>query len=156
MKAISVWEPWASLIRCKAKTIETRGWYTKYRGPLLICASKGGLPLYKLDYHMSLWEIQCGLAPLIGKPLDLNNATWPGVGIMHLNHGKAVALANLTDCKKADDMTLGEIGTDHRFGDFSSGRFAWILSEIKPVEYFRVTGKQGFFNVPDELIKVQP
>lgn len=36
MKALSVRQPWASLIACGAKTIETRVWGTTYRGPLLI------------------------------------------------------------------------------------------------------------------------
>lgn len=40
VKAISLWEPWASLMRSGAKTVETRSWYTSYRGPLLICAAK--------------------------------------------------------------------------------------------------------------------
>ncbi len=40
MKAISIREPWASMIREGIKSIETRTWYTSYRGPLLICASK--------------------------------------------------------------------------------------------------------------------
>ena len=39
MKALSVKEPWASQIRSGKKTIEFRTWATKYRGPLLICAS---------------------------------------------------------------------------------------------------------------------
>ena len=39
MKALSVKEPWAGLIRSGKKTIETRTWKTHYRGPLLICAS---------------------------------------------------------------------------------------------------------------------
>lgn len=39
MRAISVKEPWASMIRAGIKTIETRTWKTNYRGPLLICAS---------------------------------------------------------------------------------------------------------------------
>lgn len=39
MKALSVKQPWASLIASGEKTIETRVWATKYRGPLLICAS---------------------------------------------------------------------------------------------------------------------
>ena len=38
--AISLWEPWASLMATGAKTIETRGWATRHRGPLLICAAK--------------------------------------------------------------------------------------------------------------------
>jgi hypothetical protein len=40
IKAVSLWEPWASLMRTGAKTIETRSWFTSYRGPLLICAAK--------------------------------------------------------------------------------------------------------------------
>lgn len=37
--ALSVKEPWAGLIRSGRKTIEVRSWLTKYRGPLVICAS---------------------------------------------------------------------------------------------------------------------
>lgn len=40
MKALSVRQPWASLIASGAKTIELRSWPTRYRGELLICASK--------------------------------------------------------------------------------------------------------------------
>lgn len=40
MKAISIREPWATLIRNGDKTIETRTWSTKYRGKILLCASK--------------------------------------------------------------------------------------------------------------------
>lgn len=39
MKAISIKEPWASMIANGQKTIETRVWKTSYRGKLLICAS---------------------------------------------------------------------------------------------------------------------
>jgi hypothetical protein len=40
MKAISLKEPWVSLIASGQKTIETRVWCTKHRGPLLIVGSK--------------------------------------------------------------------------------------------------------------------
>lgn len=40
MKAISVKQPWASLIASGEKTIETRTWPTNYRGDLLIVSSK--------------------------------------------------------------------------------------------------------------------
>ena len=38
MKALTIMQPWASLIACGAKTIETRSWPTKYRGPIAIHA----------------------------------------------------------------------------------------------------------------------
>ena len=40
MKALSVKQPWANLIACGRKTIETRTWATRYRGSLLIVSSK--------------------------------------------------------------------------------------------------------------------
>jgi len=40
MKALSIKEPYASMLRNGKKTIETRTWETKYRGPILLCASK--------------------------------------------------------------------------------------------------------------------
>ena len=39
MKAISIRQPWASMIADGHKTIEIRTWTTRYRGPLLIVAS---------------------------------------------------------------------------------------------------------------------
>ena len=41
MRALSIRQPWAWLIINGLKTLETRGWTTEYRGPLLIHASKG-------------------------------------------------------------------------------------------------------------------
>ncbi len=40
MKAITIHQPWASLIVVGAKRFETRSWETKYRGPIAIHASK--------------------------------------------------------------------------------------------------------------------
>ena len=40
MRALSVREPWASLIASGEKTLEIRSGRTHYRGPLLICATQ--------------------------------------------------------------------------------------------------------------------
>ena len=40
MKALSIKQPWANMIASGEKTIETRMWSTKHRGPLLIVSSK--------------------------------------------------------------------------------------------------------------------
>jgi hypothetical protein len=40
MKAISIKQPWASLIAAGIKTLEIRQWPTVHRGPLLICSSR--------------------------------------------------------------------------------------------------------------------
>ena len=40
MRALSLWQPWASLMYDERKKIETRGWEMLYRGPLAIHAAK--------------------------------------------------------------------------------------------------------------------
>jgi len=41
LKALTVTQPWASLIAFREKTIESRSWSTSYRGELVIHAAKG-------------------------------------------------------------------------------------------------------------------
>ncbi len=153
MKAISLWEPHASLMRTTAKKIETRSWATEYRGRLLICATKTGLPEVELLELLSRWEFQGGLAPLLGHSLDLKGNGWYDVGPEHLNFGKAVAIVQVINCKPTVQLTDDEIGTDRPFGNFAPGRFAWITNMVrKDFTPFPVKGHQGFFTVADEFI----
>lgn len=39
MRALSIKQPWASLIISGRKTLEVRSWSTQYRGPIIVCAS---------------------------------------------------------------------------------------------------------------------
>lgn len=152
MRAISLWEPWASLIRTGAKTIETRSWSTPYRGPLLICAAKGGLPRKEVAGWLSLWEFQHGLAPLLGKD-DPSVAERPSITVDHLLFGKAVAIVELVDCRPTVDLSDEEIGNDRPFGDFTPGRFAWFLKMVRnDFVPFPITGSQGFFEIGEAWI----
>ncbi|WP_321377032.1 ASCH domain-containing protein [Trichococcus shcherbakoviae] len=158
MKGISLWEPWASLIACGAKRYETRSWPTNYRGPLLICASKGGLLKSKLIDVIEELAYQGGLAPLIGKPLDATgeNTHCRSITHKHLQFGKAVAICRLTDCKETGHMSQDEIGIDMPFGDFASGRFAWKLDDVCRLECSpSFTGRQGLFNVPLDVSRTR-
>jgi activating signal cointegrator 1 len=91
VRALSLWQPWASLVACGRKTIETRSWRTGYRGPLAIHASqrpprKGECPgevfvngIGELSYWLpEPWteedQTRAGLPPdgdLVGFPLPL-------------------------------------------------------------------------------------
>jgi len=143
MKAISLWEPWASLIALGAKTYETRHWPWKYRGELLICAAKGGLSKIEL--------------------LDLLNFK-PFRNVLgenpKLNFGNAVAIVNVTDCIPTEKMEFDSIKPvyEQDFGDYTYGRFAIRLENIRRIKNpFPVKGAQGFFNVElptFEFIKV--
>lgn len=45
MKALSIKQPWASLVAAGYKTVECRTWKTTYRGELLICSSRGDVEI---------------------------------------------------------------------------------------------------------------
>lgn len=103
MRALTLWQPWASLVACGRKTIETRSWRTGYRGPLAVHASarpprKGECPgevfldgVGDLTYFLpEAWteeeQVKAGYPPdgdLIGFPLPL---------------GAVVATCTLVDC----------------------------------------------------------
>jgi len=49
VKALSLTQPWASLVALGFKRVETRSWGTIYRGPLAIHAAKG-FPRFARDF----------------------------------------------------------------------------------------------------------
>lgn len=49
MKALSVKQPWATLLVGGRKTIEVRSWKTAYRGSLVICASAAPKNVFWFD-----------------------------------------------------------------------------------------------------------
>jgi activating signal cointegrator 1 len=134
MKAISLWQPWASLVALKVKTVETRCWYTDYRGDLLICAAKTMNMEYQ-DYYYSLPSI-----PMLSesKPVPYKD----------LPRGYAVAKVSLTDCIKMTE-TLIDKQSDMEIacGNWEIGRYAWMLGDITPVTPFPVRGQQKLFEV---------
>ena len=67
MKALSIHPEYAMNIIKGLKTVEVRGWTTKYRGDILICATanKGKLSLWECDLETELLP-----APEGGRPLQ--------------------------------------------------------------------------------------
>ena len=49
MRALSLWEPWASAMHLGRKENETRSWPTQYRGDVVICAAKRKMTKDDLD-----------------------------------------------------------------------------------------------------------
>jgi len=144
IKAISLWQPWASLIAWGGKKYETRSWATNYRGPLLICASRK--PFNPLVYE--------------GAFLNTLSTFWGSINHRFPSRlyilGCAVAIVELTNCSPAAVVAqiLEPRSYEMAFGDFTPGRWAWTLDNIRRIEPFPVKGRQGLFEVelPEGLI----
>ena len=114
MKVLSVIEPWATLIKEKQKFIETRSWKTSYRGELYIHASSKKIKTN--DSHIN------ELLKLI-----------PNIP---MGYGNIICKCKLVDCIYMDQEFINRIKENKReylCGEYSLGRYAWILEDIEPL-----------------------
>ncbi len=141
LKAISLWQPYCSLIALGIKQYETRSWKTNYRGKLLICSTA---KLTKKQYQQ-YWKI-CSSVELP----DWNEINFPC--------GKAIAVCDLVDCIPiTPSLITQQSETEIKSGDWEVGRYAWKLENIQPItEPFAVKGKQGLFNISVDTLPSNP
>lgn len=144
MKAISLWQPWASLIAAGIKRIETRSWPIEWRGPLAIHAAKYRLTRRQREaMRTDLNEMSLLLFP------DRRCITEPTVMLGDLPYGAVVAVAHVIACRDTSEVRERVSAQERMCGDFRPGRFAWMLERIQklrsPVE---CRGAQGIFELP--------
>lgn len=146
MKALSLWQPWASVIfetddlGVQVKPDETRGWPTRVRGRIAIHAAKhqDRAITHHYGHHLAAF----------------------GVRWRELPFGAIIGTVEIADCvpteeiaKRRKDWQL--FWGDYRIvGDDGKPRFAFVLRSPRrfptPVQW---KGRQGFFDVPDELAR---
>jgi hypothetical protein len=129
LKAISLWQPWATAIALGKKQYETRSWGTTYRGRLLICSAKK-----ELDESASYARSLVTKGAFNPKDFPL---------------GVAICVCDLVDCLKMDSYLIDRKVTryERQLGDWSIGRYAWKLDRVIPVEPIPIKGQQGLFTV---------
>jgi hypothetical protein len=107
-RVLSIQQPWASLIVGGHKAMETRSWATKYRGPLLIHASK--------KPHRG---------PL-GFSITMTIENLIGAGDLPL--GAIIGQVNLVDVITTEAVKKISM-QEYELGDYSMGRYAWVLED---------------------------
>lgn len=144
MKAISLWQPWASLWLSPRKVHETRHWATDHRGWLAVHAAKR----FEKNHPTELASI---LRAQFG-------ADW----YKTLPTGALIGMVNIVDCiptelyaEKWKCARGTRASRDNQLcGNFGPGRFAWERGAFRllpaPIPY---RGLQSMFNVPDDLME---
>lgn len=136
MKAISLWQPWATLWCLEGeKRFETRHWYTSHRGPLLVHAAQ------KRDGEVKEFLQASGVIAALGRH---------GLKIENLAYGCIIGEVTLIGCCKTERVPqnfLSEIEVS--FGNWDEGRYAWERASHPTLFPNPMTtkGRQGFFNV---------
>ena len=144
MKALTLWQPWASLLACGAKKFETRSWATAYRGPIAIHAAKTCFGPYACELPYGFTDAAA-------------NALWPGEtdpcvivdSWDELPRGEIVAMAELVGCRLIrrnpydgvthilddTDAAISIESNEILFGDWTPGRYAWEFANMKMMDY---------------------
>ena len=147
MKCLSLHQPHAQAIGLKLKPFETRGWSTKYRGPLAIHAAKK--PFRYQDYPIDYYHEVDKRLKAAGFPLYA------------LDYGKVLCVVDLVDCVPTGKLR-GRIGPCEFWGDFQDkgddgkDRYAFKLENLRVISAHKrplVTGRQKWFDVPDNIIQ---
>lgn len=147
MKAISLHQPYASLIAAGIKTTETRSWSTSYRGPIAIHAAQRWTAVervawerYSATFGERFPRVKCVAATAKQYVGD-----YPPLGCV-------VAVAELVNVVQFDGSSvLLHDRSDVACGDFSPGRYGWRLDRVLPlVTPLPLKGRQGLWTLTDE------
>ena len=201
MKAITIHQPWASLIACGEKQIETRRWPTKYRGPIAIHAGKKpldtntyfdrelyrfadalGLPdiyrFYQLPYGtviaiaelVECWKVSYKHIPLKHSMEYYRQPNLVYTATIYADKERTIPVKEEVFTVPAQSFTRpcggefketwlcendkGEFrdigGSETMFGHFESGRYAWELANVRPIEPVPAKGRQRLWEWNEE------
>lgn len=132
LRAISLWQPWATGMALGLKGNETRGFATKHRGEIAIHAAKCWKPEQRAFAEMMRAR---GILPWDNLPfgaivavVDIS-AVWPTGPNVHLVCGDEIA-----------------------WGDYGPSRYAWATNNLRRLrEPVACKGQQGMWALAPEI-----
>lgn len=140
MRAITIRQPWASLLVLGYKQFETRSWKTSYRGPIAIHA--GLMPVRRtLGALAAQGSEGRETVALIERLLEQHG------GVDHVPTGAIIGTANLERCNAVTvEFVAGLSMQEFNLGDFTPGRYAWEFSGMSQImRPIPAIGSQGLW-----------
>lgn len=128
MKAITLWQPWASLVVCGFKQYETRSWTTGHRGTLAIHAAKRK-------------PAPIGVTPEVTMAINTILRIYGIRSMDDLPRGAILGTVDLVQDFRTEKMPAPD-SLERQLGDYSPGRFAWVL--LHPQKYRDAIPARGY------------
>jgi activating signal cointegrator 1 len=126
MKALTLTQPWASLVASGAKRIETRSWRTPYRGSLWIHAAKEYPTWAKKLCEDRMFAMEIGSEVLPTGVVLAECRLISCIPTRELQQNRVIEVDYLAGC---DDFYMSD--SERLFGDYTAGRWAWLLADMK-------------------------
>ena len=131
MRALTLTQPWATLVAYGVKRIETRSWPTNYGGPLAIHAA-ASMPRFAQEFLSD----------------DVCLRALAGAGALDhpMPRGAVVAVCTLVGCYRIGEDAAGwpvlagdpperyVSEAEEPWGNYDSGRYAWVLEDVRRLE----------------------
>lgn len=173
MRALTLHQPWATLIVLGYKTIETRSWAPPLKAIGMRIAIHAGRHVVPVENMPDVWRPITEMQALHMNADYINTAEMQRL----VPRGAVVATAVLQDVHRVYEMydrrdtfqhsqriarsrsILGFAATSAAgehvvdgYGDFSVGRYLWLLDAIETLETpIECRGYQGLWRLPDDV-----
>jgi hypothetical protein len=151
MKALTIWQPWASLLAHGIKAYETRSWAP----PRDLMGERIAIHAGKTDRGLDIYAASCALDhATCERTAALHHLRAAHGGLDDLPRGVILATATLAFAVE----TNGPIGSavlppERALGDWRPGRWAWrLVDAVVLARPIRCPGQQGLWDVDDALI----
>jgi hypothetical protein len=120
MKALTLWDPWATLTALALKKVETRSWATKYRGPIAIHAALRKPPYLGVSEYATRFqdELKRCMAEL-------------RITRLLYRPGCILAIADLVAIEETTKVREDLTPREFIFGNYEDGRYAWFFQNIR-------------------------
>ncbi len=132
--ALSLTQPWATLVALEAKKRETRSWYTGFRGWLAIHASKG----FPKECQALCYEQPFARA--------LTRAGYDTPADLPV--GEVLAIVYVNECQATVAWTPATDSDEYAFGNYAPGRFSFGFDRVKRIRPFAARGMLGIWRLP--------
>lgn len=141
IKALTLWQPWATLVMGGFKTYETRSWFAFDEGLIAIHAAKQE-PSAARAWGYTEPAYSCL------QELGFYN-------LAYLPRGAVLGAVKINGILRAETVAGRISAQEAAFGDFAEGRWAWRISNIRPFPVAvpaRGRKKLWDWRVPDYLV----
>jgi hypothetical protein len=146
MKALTLTQPYATLIAIGAKRIETRSWSTRYRGPLAIHAGKGLGPVGGERGLVALYQDDVFAQALKSRTLPPRGVIVAVCNLVGITNTEAVIDGYRVQRSDRGHVVYFSADSERAFGDYTPGRYAWLLADVRPIDPpIPATGRQGLW-----------
>jgi hypothetical protein len=154
--AITIWQPWASLIMAGAKPFEFRGWAAPraYWGQR-VAIHAGARPIHRVEMQELLLRLQSeqhaetGLHREAAITIVENALAAPG----HFPRSAILCLATLGQPIRGEQLAA-QLGLTHDSDRDEHSNFGWPLTDVQPLTpYVPARGSQGWWRwtMPQEI-----